>query len=160
MLLEVGRVVRAHGLRGQVIVELTTNRPERAEVGTVLHAGERPLTVTASAVAPAGTGHGRWLVSFAGVTTRAEADGLRGQVLSAPPIDDPDALWVHELIGARVVEAGAGGRERGTVTDVLANPASDLLVLDTGALVPLAFVVSASGGVVEIDAPDGLFDLG
>jgi hypothetical protein len=52
------------------------------------------------------------------------------------------------------------GAVLGTVESVQANPASDLLVLSSGALVPLRFVVANEPGVrVTIDAPDGLFDL-
>ena len=149
--------MRAHGLRGQVVVELTTNRAERVAVGSSLHAGDRRLTVVASAVAPAGTGHARWLISFEGVRSREAADALRGQALCAEPIDDPSEMWVHDLIGCQVIDAG--GVDRGAVTGVVANPASDLLELDTGALVPLVFVVSSEGGVVRIEAPEGLFDL-
>jgi 16S rRNA processing protein RimM len=149
--------VRAHGLRGQVIVELTTNRPERVAPGSRLAAGDRTFEVVASATAPAGPGRDRWIVTFAGVTTREAAESLRGTSLQAAPIDDPDVLWVHELLGSRVVEVD--GTERGTVTDVLANPASDLLVLDGGALVPLRFVVTHEAGVITVDAPAGLFDL-
>jgi 16S rRNA processing protein RimM len=65
-------------------------------------------------------------------------------------------LWVHELLGARVVEVD--GTERGTVASVEANPASDLLVLDTGALVPLRFVVEHTKDRVVVDTPEGLFE--
>jgi 16S rRNA processing protein RimM len=97
-----------------------------------------------------------WIVAFEGIPDRNTAETFRGLVLRAEPLDDPDALWVHELVGARVEEQD--GTERGTVTAVEANPASDLLVLDTGALVPLRFVVSHEAGRVVIDAPAGLFD--
>jgi 16S rRNA processing protein RimM len=151
-LLEVARIERSHGLRGQVIVRLLTNRVERLEPGTELVAGDDVLTVV-SAIPH----HDRWLVGFAGVDDRDSADALRGRVLRAAPIDDPDELWVHELIGAEVVDKG---QVRGRVVEVEANPASDLLVLDTGALVPVRFVVGVDAGSrVEVDAPDGLFDL-
>jgi 16S rRNA processing protein RimM len=64
---------------------------------------------------------------------------------------------VHELIGARVVELD--GTPRGICTGVLANPAADVLELDSGHLVPSNFVVSNIDGVVTVDTPDGLFDL-
>jgi 16S rRNA processing protein RimM len=156
VLLEVGRIVRAHGLRGQVVVELTTNRSERVAPGSLLDADGRTVEVVASATAPAGTGHDRWLVTLDGVVTREAADALRGATLRAEAIDDPDVLWFHELIGARVVEVD--GTDRGLVADVLANPASDLLELESGALVPLRFVVTRSDGVLTVDAPDGLFE--
>jgi 16S rRNA processing protein RimM len=77
--------------------------------------------------------------------------------LRAQPIDDPDALWVHELVGSRVVLPD--GTDVGAIVELESNPASDLLVLDSGTLVPLVFVVSVSGGVVTIDPPVGLLDL-
>ena len=157
MLLEVGTVMRPHGLRGQVVVALSTNRTERVAPGSVLESDRGRLQVTASTPAPAGAGAGRWVVTFRNVEDRAAAEGLRGLVLRAEPIDDPDALWVHDLIGAQVHDSG--GVARGTVTDVQANPASDLLVLDSGALVPLRFVTEHGPGHVTVDVPDGLFDL-
>jgi 16S rRNA processing protein RimM len=151
--LEVGRVVKPHGLRGDVIVSLTTNRHERMAPGTVLHAGDRELRVDRSA-----PHQGRFIVSFDDVTSIDAAEALRGTALSAAPLDDPDVLWVHELIGRPVEEAG--GRLLGTVESVEANPASDLLVLEHGVLIPLAFVVSAEAGrAIVVDVPDGLVDL-
>jgi 16S rRNA processing protein RimM len=150
-MLEVGRVVKPHGLRGDVIVSLVTNRTERLDPGTVLDAGDRTLEVVRSS-----QHKGRWIVTFHGVNSIDAAEALRDVVLSAEPLDDPDALWVHELLGALVVETD--GTERGTVASVEANPASDLLVLDTGALVPLRFVVEHTKDRVVVDAPEGLFE--
>ena len=148
-MLEVGRVVKPHGLKGEVVVELTTTRTDRLAPGTRFD----DLEVVRSQPF-----QHRWIVAFSGVTTREAADALRGRVLRAEPIDDdPDALWVHELIGASVVDMA--GAELGTVTAVEANPASDLLVLDSGGLVPLRFVVEHSNGRVVVDPPAGLFDL-
>ena len=96
-------------------------------------------------------------MKFAEVADRTAAERLANLPLYAEPIDDPDALWVHELIGARVVEVD--GTERGRCVSVVANPAADLLELDSGALVPSVFVVSNVDGVITVDVPDGLFDL-
>jgi 16S rRNA processing protein RimM len=98
----------------------------------------------------------RWIVAFAGVADRSAAETLRGATLLAEPIDDPDALWVHELIGSDVIDTG--GTRRGRVIAVVANPASDLLELDSGALVPARFISSRTPGQIVIDPPDGLFD--
>lgn len=144
-------MVKPHGLRGEVVVELFTNRSERMDPGTVLSAPGRSLTIERSSP------HlGRWIVTFEGVLSREDADALRGTVLSAEPLDDPDELWVHELIGAEVV--GVDDRSYGAVTAVEANPASDLLVLEGGGLVPLRFVVSHGDGRIVIDPPEGLLD--
>ena len=156
--LEVGRVDKAHGVRGDVIVTLTTNRDERVAPGTVLWIGDRALAVVSSR-----PHQHRWIVHFEGVETREAAEALHDRVLAADPIDDPDELWVHELIGATVVDTA--GVTRGSVVTVEDNPAADLLVLDGGALVPMTFVVGfdrpsdGEPGRVTIDPPDGLFDL-
>ena len=101
---------------------------------------------------------GRFIVTFEGLSGIAEAEKARGTRLFAPPLDDPDALWIHELIGSSVVDGT--GRVLGTVESVEANPASDLLVLDGGALIPLRFVVGSDPGVrVVVEVPDGLLDL-
>lgn len=152
-LLEVGRIGRAHGVRGDVFVHLTTDHEQRLASGSRLKAGDRWLTVTA-----ARRSNDRWRVHFEGVDDRTAAEALTRVVLAAEPIDDPDALWVHELIGAEVVEVS--GTSRGRCVAVIDNPAADLLELESGALVPAAFVVSLAGGVITIDPPAGLFELG
>lgn len=156
-LLEVGRIGRAHALRGEVVVALITNVTERLAPGSVLLAGpaKQPLTVEASR-----PHQQRWIVSFAGVADRTAAEALHGWVLFAEPLaadHDPDALWVHQLIGRRVIDQD--GVERGVVEAVQDNPASDLLVLDSGALVPLTFLVDESDpAVLRVDVPAGLFE--
>ena len=142
-------MAKPHGLHGEVVVALSTNRPERVAKGTVLQTDDGPLTITASR-----PHQHRWIVRFAGVDTREAAEALHGVVLSAEPLDDPDALWVHELIGATVVDQH--GTEHGPVTSVEVNPASDLLVLEGGGLVPLTFVVDHVDGRITVDIPDGL----
>jgi 16S rRNA processing protein RimM len=154
VMLQVAQVVKPHGLRGDVIVTLSTNRTERLAPGSVLSTGEgRPMTVVHSA--PHGN---RFLVSFDGLSRLEDAEALRGTELFAAPLTDPNELWVHELIGAEVVDAG--GAVLGTVESVQENPASDLLVLEGGGLIPLRFVVSNEPRVrVTVDVPDGLLDL-
>ena len=161
MLLEIGHIARPHGLKGEVVVVLITSVEGRLAAGSEFECQGRELVVERSQVVPGKVGPrgGQWLVRFEGVGTREAAEALAGARLRAEPLSEADAedLWVHELIGAEVV--GAGGESHGTVTAVEANPASDLLVLDSGALVPLRFVVSAEAGKVTVDVPDGLFDL-
>jgi 16S rRNA processing protein RimM len=155
--LEVGFVARSHGLKGGVVVELVTNRRERVAPGSRLFApGGRTLEVTAASPLPT-AGRDRWLVTFAGVHSREGADALRGVPLFADPIDDPDAFWVHDLVGASVTDQE--GTDLGRVVAVEANPASDLLVLESGALVPLRFVTARVEGSVTVDIPPGLLDL-
>jgi 16S rRNA processing protein RimM len=151
--LDVGRIVRPHGLQGQVVVELWTNREERLAVGSTLTAGGRELKVTAAHR----SAHDRWLVTFEGVSSREAAEELRDAVLQAPPLEVSGALWVHEMIGAQVEDAD--GTVLGVVESVQANPASDLLVLEDGRLIPLNFVVSSEPGRLTVSVPPGLLDL-
>jgi 16S rRNA processing protein RimM len=151
LLLEVGHVVRAHGLRGEVVVALVTDLDERLAPGAVLTTDRGDLTVVSSR-----PHQGKHLVTFEGVHDRTGAEALAGRVLRAEAVSDPDALWVHELVGSSVREVG--GTERGRVVEVQANPAHDLLVLENGALVPAVFVVSCVDGVTLIDPPPGLFE--
>ena len=153
--LEVGRITKAHGLRGEVVVHLVSDRTERLARGSVLLSDQGDLKVVASRPHT-----DRWIVQFEGCTTREGAEALRGTELRAQATDSGDdgELWVHELIGVRVVEAD--GTARGSVDSVQSNPAADLLVLDTGALVPVVFVVDGpTDGVLTVDVPDGLFAL-
>jgi len=150
-MLDVGRVVKPHGLAGEVIVDLFTNRTERMTVGVVFETDGGPLEIVR-----ASPHLGRFIVAFGGVAGRDGAEALRGRVLRAAPLDDPDVLWVHELVGSEVVSVD--GATHGRVEAVEANPASDLLVLEGGGLVPLRFVVSREPGRVVIDPPAGLLD--
>jgi 16S rRNA processing protein RimM len=147
----VGQVAKPHGLRGEVVVALSTNRPERVAVGTVLHTDRGELRITASR-----PHQHRHIVRFDGVSDREGAEALRGLVLRAEPLDDPDELWAHELIGAVVVDQH--GVDHGPVTSLELNPASDLLVLEGGGLVPLTFVVEVEEGRIRVDVPEGLLE--
>ena len=152
-----GRIVRAHGLKGQVVVELWTNRRERVAAGASLAANGGELRVVHSSPSSPSGGHERWVVKFEGIDGRDAAEKLRGEVLKAAPIDEPDAMWVHELVGREVFDST--GEALGVVEAVEANPASDLLVVGGGKLIPLRFVVSAGEDGLKVDLPDGLLDL-
>ena len=151
-LLEIGYLRKAHGVRGQLNVQLGTDRPERLAPGSRWFARDGWLTVVAA------TPHqDRWLVTFEELHDRLAAQRYTNTPVYAEPLDDPDELWVHELIGTAVVEID--GTPRGTCVAVVANPAADLLELDSGALVPAVFVVEHSSERVVIDPPPGLFEL-
>ena len=152
-MLEVGRITRPHGVRGDVLVVLTTNRTERLRVGAVLASADREFVVGSSR-----SHKGAWIVAFDGVSDRDGAEAVSDTVLYAAPINDPDELWVHELIGAVVFDQH--NAVRGAVVRVVENPASDLLELDSGALVPVNFVTDLTPNErIVVDVPDGIFDL-
>ena len=151
-LLEVGAIRRPHGVKGDTYIDLLTDREDRLAVGSRVWAKGSWRTISYSKRLPQ-----RWLVHLQGFDDRTSIEALTNTAIFAEPVDDPDALWVHELVGTQVVEVS--GVVRGTCVGVLANPAHDLLELDSRALVPVTFVVSCENGVTTIDPPDGLFDL-
>ncbi len=149
-LLEVGEIGRAHGLAGAVVVRLVTDQIDRLAVGSTFETDRGELTVVAARPL-----NGNHVVSFRGIETREGAESYRGVVLRAAPLDLDDVLWVDELIGAEV--RTSDGSRVGTIASIEANPASDLLVLDTGALIPSRFVVgSLTEGIVTVEVPEGL----
>jgi len=167
--LVVGRIARAHGIGGEVSVEVRTDSPElRFAVGARVEtdpAERGPLTVRRTR-----WHSGRLLVSFDEVPDRTVAEELRGTLLVAdsatsPPVDDPEEFWDHQLIGLAALSVV--GDRLGEVEDVLHAPAGDLLVVRTPAggelLVPFvrAIVpdVDVTRGHVVVDPPDGLLDL-
>ncbi len=150
--LEVGRIIKAQGLKGQVLVDLWSDRTERLAAGSELLSDRGPLRVVASIAHQQ-----RFIVTFEGIDTREKAEQWRGVVLSAPRLDDESVIWIDQLYDAEVFDAE--GIRRGVVVGVEANPASDLLVLDGGTLIPLTFVTSVDANVrIDVDVPEGLFE--
>jgi len=135
------------------VVLLWTDLTERLDPGSVLSTPRGDLTVESAR--PFGD---RWIVQFEGIVDRSQAERLRGTELEAEAVEIPGKLWVHDLIGTRVFDAA--GAELGSVRAVEANPASDLLVLESGGLIPLRFVTGsdADAGTLVVDIPDGLLD--
>ncbi len=164
----VGRIGRAHGVRGDVAVQARTDVPElRFADGTSLAtdpSDRGPLTVTSSR-----WHSGRLLIRFAGVEDRSAAEELSGVLLvldrSALEEAGPEAWWDHELTG--LLAQMPDGHPLGTVTDVVHAPAQDLLMITTAdgreVLVPFVAAlvpgIDAAAGRVVIDPPSGLFEL-
>lgn len=171
MQLAVGRVIRPHGIRGELTVDVRTDDPgERFAVGRVLATdppAAGPLTVVS-----ARWHSGRLLVAFQDITSRDQAELLRGVWLTVdsaevPAPADPDEFHDQQLIGLRVVTTA--GEPVGTVTDVQ-HPGQDLLVVEPAGsrdagemLVPfvaaIAVEVDVAAGRLVIDPPPGLLDL-
>ena len=160
-MLLVGRIGKPHGVRGDLFVSFVSDRAERREVGAVLTARqstargtvERELTV--ETCRPQSD---RFVIHFTGCDTRNDAEALVNADLYADAIVDPDALWVHDLIGSTVVTTT--GDVVGTCVAVIDNPAHALIEVDSGVLVPVPFVVEQTDGRVVIDPPPGLLTIG
>lgn len=159
----VGRVGRAHGVRGDVAVEVRTDAPElRFADGAVLRTDRGPLTVEHAV-----WHSGRLLVGFVGVADRSAAEALRGLDLRIPAADrgdaGADAWWDEDLVGLAAVTGD--GRTLGTVTDVV-HAGQDLLAVTTpdGREVLVPFVralvprVDPGGRRLVVDPPPGLFE--
>jgi 16S rRNA processing protein RimM len=168
--LVVGRVVKAHGITGEVVVDVRTDDPEaRFAPGTSLRARARGGTERRFIVESARPHGGRLLVRLDGVADRDGADALRGTLFlvdssDLPPIEDPDEFYDHQLEGLRV--RTTAGADVGMVAEVLHTAAGELLSVrteDREVLVPFvgAIVVSVSlaDQVIEIDPPEGLLEL-
>ena len=158
--LVVGRLLRAHGVHGELLVEPLTDAPgERFQPGAELAAGDpdQPGTLRPLRLDAARSHRGRLLVRFAGVDDRDAAAGLAGRLLSIPlaaarPLG-PGEYWPHELIGLTVVERG--GRERGTVEDVLPGAAHDLLAVSRRGHPGPPVLIPAVAALVTVDLDAG-----
>ncbi|WP_448851942.1 ribosome maturation factor RimM [Corynebacterium sp. 335C] len=106
-MVQIGRVVKPHGVRGEVVVDATTDDPAgRFAVGEVLLGRQtgREHRLTVTAMRPH---QGRLLVRFEEVPGRNEAESLRGtRFFAEPVVDDEDAYYDHELVGLRVLDCG------------------------------------------------------
>lgn len=169
MQLVIGRIAKAHGIGGEVSVDVRTDDPDyRFAVGEHLEtepAERGPLLIEATR-----WHSGRLLVRFAGVLDRSGAEALRSTLLvvdsttSAAP-DDDDEFWDHDLIGLDAVTTD--GTPIGQVIDVLHPPGSDLLVIRrpdaSEVLVPFVAEFVPKVDIVarraEIAPPEGLFEL-
>jgi 16S rRNA processing protein RimM len=168
---KVGRIVKPHGVRGELVVDVSTDSADvRFAVGSVLFVTSRDGSVVRSLTVTAARPHtGRLLVFFEGVAGRDAADELRGAVLTAdlaelPPIADPDEFYDHQIEGLAVVTVG--GDEVGTVREVMHGAGGELLLVDRvdGSEVLVPFVrqivpeVDVPGGRIVLDPPPGLLD--
>jgi len=142
-LLAVGRISKAHGIRGEVSVEALSELSERFAPGSVL-ALEDGRTLTVAASRPH---QKRLLVKFEEVPDRTAAELLRGRLLlvrsTDAPVLPPDAWWSHELVGCEVVTEE--GRALGPVTEVLHHPEQDVWVTER------AMIPAVRDLVVEVD---------
>jgi 16S rRNA processing protein RimM len=175
VLLVVGRIGKAQGIRGEVTVELRTDAPEErfAPGAQLITEPDRGLLVVET-VRPRGSAG--LVVGFEGVLDRNAAEELRGTLLSVdttddPVLDDPDEYYDHQIVG--LVAVGVDGVELGPVTDVLHLPGQDVLVVvpeprpaggSPELLIPfvreIVPTVDLKRRVVVVDPPPGLLDLG
>jgi 16S rRNA processing protein RimM len=168
--LVVGRVVKAHGVTGEVVVEVRTDDPDnRFAPGTVLRGRPKTGPQREYVVDAAREHSGRLLLRLDGVADRETAESLRGTVFlvdseDLPPIEDPDEFYDHQLEGLQVLTTT--GTPVGSVAEVLHTAAGELLSVRTDegeVLVPFVSAivtsVSLADQTIEIDPPEGLLEL-
>jgi 16S rRNA processing protein RimM len=169
--LVVGRVAKAHGITGEVVVEIRTDDPDTRFVpGTTLRAKpSRGGPESRYLVESVREHSGRLLVRLDGVADRSAAESLKGTLFlvdtaDLPPIDDPDEFYDHQLEGLLVVTTA--GTPIGSVAEVLHTAAGELLSVHTEegeVLVPFVSAivtsVSLADQTIEIDPPEGLLEL-
>ena len=162
----VARIGRAHGLRGEVTVEVRTDVPEQRFVAGAVFATD-PVERGPLTLAEARDQSGMLLLAFEEVPDRSAAEALRGTLLVvvADASDEPDAWYEDELVGLCVEDPE--GQVLGELVQLETGGAQDLLVIRpaaggvhvrvpfVSALVP---VVDVAGGRVVVDPPGGLFD--
>lgn len=157
-LLAVGKVARAHGIRGRVLI--APYHADSDSLGRVkkLWLDGREFEVDRAEQANLG-----WLVALRGVTSREEAEALRGQEVQVDrgelPPPGENEIYAVDLIGYEVVDGH--GRPRGVVEDLEEAGPQDLLRLGSGLLVPMGLVkeVQPESRRIIVEAPEGLFDL-
>jgi 16S rRNA processing protein RimM len=169
--LVVGRVVKAHGVTGEVVVEVRTDDPDlRFAPGSALRGRpSRGGSESRYVIESAREHSGRLLVRLDGVADRSAADALRGTLFlvdsgDLPPIEDPDEFYDHQLEGLQVVTTT--GTIVGSIAEVLHTAAGELLSVRTEegeVLVPFVSAIVTSVSLadrrIEIDPPDGLLEL-
>ena len=169
--LRVGRLTKAHGLKGAIKVELYTDDPARRFV---------PGAVFTLQVPTSSPWHGKTLelielkwynlqavAFFKDIPDRTTAESLIKAILwieqdLSESTDEEDAWFDHQLVGLRVLRDGT---EVGTVTQIDHFPSQDLLTVATPSgdvLVPFVKAIVTSvdvvGGTLSVDPPLGLFE--
>ena len=164
----VARVGRALGVKGDLLVDVLTDEPERRLVpGVELHVAGQQRTLLIESDRPHG---GRLCLHFAGIDDRTAAEALTGSLLEAERPDgerpeDPDEYYDDDLIGLEVVTEA--GEAVGSVTEVLHLPAQDVLAVRDSpdgpeVLVPFVAeivpIVDLDNRRIVISPPAGLLD--
>ena len=172
-LLVVGRIARAHGVRGRVLLQPYNDASEGLERASALWLQQRasPQAVPSGTPRRYEVGHAErvnlgYLVTLRGVDGKDAADALRGSEVLVDreelPKLDADELYAVDLVGMKVCDGS--GVERGEIVGLEAAGPNDLLQVRDAAgisLVPMGLVraIDSEGKRVTIDAPEGLFDM-
>lgn len=163
----VARIGKAHGLRGEVTVQVHTDVPDERFVPGATFTTE-PADVGPLTLARARVHNGIWLLTFDEASDRTAAEGLRNTrlLLDVDEDEEDDGWYESDLVG--LAAFAPDGTRLGEVAELVNRPAQDLLVLDLEAggraLVPfveaIVPTVDVAAGRIVVDAPEGLLELG
>ena len=157
--LRIGRVLRAHGVKGALRVELLTDFPDRFAPGREMVVGGRRLRVARSEEL-----QGSVLVTFEGISDRTAAEPLAGAYVTVPLAEaralPADHYYHFQLVGLTVFDTRQA-RQLGRVTEVLSYAANDVLRVTDGdreVLIPMIRSVVRSiapaEGMITVDLPE------
>jgi 16S rRNA processing protein RimM len=164
----VGRVLRPHGVRGEMVVAVLSDVPGRFAPGNKLlmsrEEGGAAETVVVESERPHKTGV---VLRLAGITSPEQVEELRGRWMeverSEVPAAPPGTYYHFELLGCRCFD---GGRELGEVVDLAEDGGGLLLIVADGERrVPVPFVahflreIDVAAGRIELDLPPGLIEV-
>jgi 16S rRNA processing protein RimM len=168
---QIGRIVGAHGIGGEIRIHPLTDFPERFFEMKTLCAqlpGKPDKELEVLSVRPH-EGKGQLLVSVSGITDKDSADALKGRIITVAPqerVKLPEGeYWIDSLIGLDVIEAESG-EHLGKIEDVLSTGSNDVYQVRTGGgavkLVPavgdIIAEISLESGTVKINVMEGLWD--
>lgn len=170
-LLPIGRIRKAHGIRGEVSVEYHADSPDLFYDGVYLRLGQgKPVLYKAASCR---VHHGSLLVRFENVPDRNAAENLRGYEVLVPedrlPEPEDGTIYLHEILGLSVLAVNDDGTETdwGVISSVADPAGQELWTIsrdnEADVLFPaapeLVLGFDLDRGVVRIAPPAGLLDL-
>lgn len=152
--LVVGKLGRPHGVRGEILMQVITDFPERLQPGVTVFVGQQhqPELIRSRRI------HGQGLLlTFDGYTTPETVGALRNALVYVPTSDRPPLpqgeYYHHQLLGLHVVNED--GRELGRVHEILSTAAHDIYVV-RGESGPEILLPAIDEVILEIDPESGL----
>jgi len=161
--LEVGFVRRPHGVKGEVLMDIRTDFPERLKTGMTVFVGEQYQPIVIASLRPHAKG---LLIRFRGVKNPEEAGLYRNTSVFVPTVGLPDLpegeYYHHQLLGLNVVTDD--GRELGTLVDILETGANDVYTVQDSdgteillpAIPPVILDISLADRQMRVHLLDGL----
>lgn len=164
--LAVGKLRRPHGVRGEMVMEVLTDFPERFQPGAVVYVGPRRLPLTIRSVCPF---HDMLLIAFEGYHDRDQVGIFRNQLVTVPASEAPplpeDEYYYHELLGLRVITDQ--GEVLGTLVEILETGANEVYIVEPKgggpeillpAIEEVILAVDLEAGTMTVHLLDGLVE--